>query len=93
MTQLTPLGTKRLIKSLFGSQLAAARQLGFTERAVRYWCFYGAPLHVGKVLRRVRDGEITAKTARLLLRRQLERRLRLPVVSAPGPAVSPPAAE
>jgi 23S rRNA A1618 N6-methylase RlmF len=91
MTQLSPLGTKRLIKSLFGSQLAAARALHFSERNVRYWCMFGAPLHVGKVLRRMRDEGLSVRTARQLLRQNRERRVTLPRPFAPPlqPPIAP----
>lgn len=71
---LAPAATAQLIRALFGSQLACARQLGFSDRQVRYWCQSGAPPHVRAVLRDMRDNGLSFQTARKRLRKNRGRR-------------------
>lgn len=66
--------TRELIKQLFGSQMEASRRLKFHERSVRYWCQFGAPPHVLRVLDRLRRRDITLPWARQLLRQKRGRR-------------------
>jgi len=73
-TELTPLGTKRMIEAQFGSQLQAGNLLGFSDRQVRNWCRFGAPPHVARVLRELKHGQITLRRARRILRTERRRR-------------------
>ena len=75
--------TRRLIDSLFGSQLGAARQLHFSDRAVRWWCQFGAPPHIMAVLNRYEAGEISLTWARKLMVRR-KRRPSAPATGSDG---------
>jgi hypothetical protein len=66
---------KRLIVDLFGSQSAAGRALGFSDRQVRNWIASGPPPHVEKVLARLRRKEISMRHARRILKTRRERRI------------------
>ena len=84
---------RKTLVELFGSQLGAARNLGFQDRTVRYWVQYGAPPHVERVLRNLKRKKISLRSARKQLRQQRERR---PNKNGPSPAdgsrnSSPPA--
>ena len=74
---------KKLLVELFGSQLAAARQLQFAERTVRYWCQHGAPPHVELILKNLKHKKISLRHARKLLREQRERRPNRPIAPSP----------
>jgi hypothetical protein len=66
---------RRLIVKIFGSQLACARALGFSDRQVRYWCSSGAPPHVELALTRLQDGVVNIRGARRILRTKRGRRV------------------
>jgi len=69
------MNVRNAINTLFGSQLEAARQLGFSDRTVRYWIAANqAPPHVEKILQRLLKNEISVRHARRILRTQRERR-------------------
>ena len=74
--------TKIVLEKLFGSQMEAARRLGYHERTVRYWCEFGAPPHVKQGLRDYASGLINLATLKLRLRRDRTRRASLDRVTA-----------
>jgi len=69
--------TKGLLRKVFGSQEAAARELGYNPRTVRYWCAFGSPPHVHHVLRDLAAGAITVDVARMRLREERSKRHRI----------------
>ena len=71
---MTPAQTKNAIRKLFGSQCEAARILGFSDRAVRFWVKDGAPPHVVKALRLLYTGKITHMQAAAIMRDERRRR-------------------
>ena len=65
--------TRELVDQ-FGSQMAASRALHMHERTVRWWCQNGAPPHVFVALARYKDGEISLRWTRHLIRAKRTRR-------------------
>ena len=84
---------RKILVELFGSQLGAARNLGFQDRTVRYWVQYGAPPHVERVLRNLKRKKISLRSARKQLRQQRERRPNRGATAADGSRSSNPPAD